>query len=64
MSLIAVTPDAWCLVPVVSAGLSTLCQLLCDYHDNTAARHLSEAKGEKSAKLIFNQQNHFAEGFN
>ena len=45
--------DPWYLVPVVSAGLSTLCQLLYDYHDNTPPRYFVRGERWKIGKTNF-----------
>ena len=45
--------DPWYLVPVVSAGLSTLCQLLYDYHDNTPPRYFVKGERWKIGKTNF-----------
>ena len=60
--LTAVTPDAWCRwSPLGYRHFVSFYTIIMTTHRRET---LLGAKGEKLAKLIFNQQNHYANDFN
>ena len=60
--LTAVTPDTWCRwSPLGYRHFVSFYTIIMTTHRRET---LLGAKGEKLAKLIFNQQNHYANDFN